>query len=342
MKACVLKGIGDLQYVTIDTPVPQKDEALIKIKAAGICGSDIGRVYKTGTYHFPTIPGHEFSGEVVDANGCENIKNGMRAAVFPMLPCFSCSACSIGEYAQCQNYDYYGSRRDGGFAEYIAVKKWNLIEISENISYEEAAMCEPAAVAVHAVSQANVKLGDTAAVFGAGTIGVILLKLLRRMGAEKIIAVDIDKAKLDFAKSLGFEYCIDSTSCDVEAEIKKITEGRGINVTIEGTGVSEALSQCLESAAPFGSVVLMGNPYGDINLPQKKYWNILRKQLKLFGTWNSGYNIFKNDWRTALNLMPYLELDKLITHKYPLSDYIEAFGVMKSRDIFKQKVMFLP
>jgi L-iditol 2-dehydrogenase len=126
MMACNLHGIGDLKYEEVQTPVMGDGEVLIRIMAAGICGSDIPRVYEKGTYHFPTITGHEFAGVIVDAAEQDRHLIGKKAAVFPLLPCGKCGACQIGEYAQCEDYDYYGSRRDGGFAEYIAVKNGTL------------------------------------------------------------------------------------------------------------------------------------------------------------------------------------------------------------------------
>ena len=149
MKAGVLHQIGDLRYEDVKDPQPNKGEVLLKIRAAGICGSDIGRVYKKGTYHFPTIPGHEFAGEVVDlGKGVDKSYMHRKAAVFPLLPCRECDMCEIGEYASCRNYNYFGSRCDGGFAEYIAVPVWNLVVSEKDISFEEMAMAEPAACPV--------------------------------------------------------------------------------------------------------------------------------------------------------------------------------------------------
>ena len=115
MKAAVLYGIKDLRYESVPDPVAGENETLIKIMAAGICGSDISRVFDKGAYHYPIILGHEFAG--VDE------KTGRKAVIFPLLPCMKCAMCSIGEYVCCENYDYYGSRRDGGFAEYLGKKR---------------------------------------------------------------------------------------------------------------------------------------------------------------------------------------------------------------------------
>ena len=164
MKAYVLNKIGDLSYQDVPKPELKKDWALIKVKAAGICSSDIPRIYERGTYHFPTIPGHEFAGDVVKVNG-EKYTDivGKRVSVFPLIPCGKCSQCKKKMYEMCENYDYIGSRRNGGFAEYVEVPVWNLIELGENISYESAALMEPLSVALHAIRKANISKNNSIA-----------------------------------------------------------------------------------------------------------------------------------------------------------------------------------
>ncbi len=342
MKACVLHAIGDLRCEKRERPAPQRDEVLVHIRACGICGSDIQRVWEKGTYHFPTIPGHEFAGEVTAVGeGVSSDYVGRRVAVFPLLPCFSCPACQIGEYAQCAHYDYYGSRRDGGFAEYLCVKRWNLVEMPEAVSFEEAAMCEPTAVAVHALSQVGVSFGDNVAIYGAGTIGLLLAKIARNWGAEKVILVDIDARKLAFANQVGFPLTINSLESDAPAVVREMTGGNGSDVTIEGTGASVALDNCLKSARVFGRVVLMGNPLKEMTLSQKGYWEILRKQLTLRGTWNSGFNALHNDWEKAIAAMPRLGLGELITHRYSLDECVKAFEMLRDRREFAVKAMFV-
>ena len=157
MMALNLHGVGDLRYEEVPMPVPGPGEVLLKIKAVGICGSDIPRAFTKGTYHFPTIIGHEFAGEIVEADDSELVGRG--ASVFPLLPCGKCSACREEQYARCSDYDYYGSRRDGAMAEYIAVKQENLCLLPKEVTYEEAAMSEPAAVALHAFRKSGVGQG---------------------------------------------------------------------------------------------------------------------------------------------------------------------------------------
>lgn len=345
MKALNLYGIGDLRLDEVQTPSPKKGEVLVKIKASGICGSDISRIFEKGTYHFPTIPGHEFAGQVIElGEGVDEKWLNHKVAVFPMLPCKQCEPCQIGEYAQCKNYNYFGSRCDGGFAEYISVPVWNLVLVPDTLSYEEAAMAEPAAVAVHALRQAQIEIGDAVAIFGAGPIGLMLAKWASAWGAMKVILVDIDPNKIAFAKSLGFEYVINSMQTDAVEQILSITNGRGADVCVEGAGVSKTLEQCLFACRSFGKVVAMGNPAGDMHLSQKAYWELLRKQLKLSGSWNSSYSSLpKNDWHLAIEAMSkgILNVKPFITHKIKLEDYSHHLQMMKERKEFFNKVMFI-
>ena len=223
MKGCVLEAVGQLIYKEVDAPRPKTGEVLLKTKAAGICGSDIERVFVKGTYHFPTIPGHEFSGEVVQVGeGVDTNLLGRRAAVFPLLPCRKCDMCEVGEYASCRNYNYFGSRCDGGFAEYVAIPVWNLIFGPDSLSYEVMAMAEPAAVSLHALSQGDVKLGDQVAVFGAGAIGLMIGELARIAGVDKVIMLDIEQKKLGFDFKEGGLVC---TGCN------KKKSGYGVSVS---------------------------------------------------------------------------------------------------------------
>ena len=345
MKACVLHGLGDLRFETVADPVVARGEVLIQIKASGICGSDIPRVFTKGTYHFPTIPGHEFAGQIVQVGeGVENGFLGRKAAVFPLLPCMKCQACQIGEYAQCKDYNYFGSRCDGGFAEYIAVPVWNLVMVPDCLSYEEAAMAEPAAVAIHALRQAGIEINDSVAIFGAGPIGLMLGQWAKAWGAGKVLLTDIDEGKIAFAKEMGFENVWNSKNGDPVKWIHEMTGNQGADLAVEGAGASATLEQCLGCVRPFGRIVAMGNPAGDMKISQKAYWELLRKQLKISGTWNSSFvSLPKNDWELAINAMAkgMIAVKPFITHRFPLEKCNEAFAMVKDRTAFFNKVMFI-
>lgn len=343
MKACVLESVGALHYKEVETPRPRQGEVLLQVKACGICSSDIDRVFKTGTYHFPTIPGHEFSGKVVGlGDGTASTYLNRRAAVFPLLPCFECPSCLIGEYARCDHYNYFGSRCDGGFAEYICVPTWNLVPFSENLSYSAAAMCEPAAVALHAVTAAKIAVGNTVVVVGCGTIGILAAMWAKLQGAKKVILVGRGKEKVEAARSMGFQYVISALLQDSEKEILDLTDGKGADVALELAGNSSAVSTAITCVKKGGTVVLTGNPAGDITLDRNIYWKILRKELTVVGTWNSSYNASKNDWTVALEYMEkgLLPVEKLITHRVKLDECEDAFSVLRKPETGAIKVMF--
>lgn len=323
-KCANLHAVNDLRYETTSLSAPENDEVLVQVKSCGVCGSDIDRVYKKGTYHFPTIIGHEFSGKVkYDPSGEYTDKN---VVVFPLLPCFECDSCKTGSYATCANYDYYGSRRNGGMSEYIYVKKWNLILLPDGLSFDEGAMCEPVSVARHATLKFDIKQGQNLLITGAGPIGLIAGQWAKLFGAKQVYYTDIDQRKLDFAKQLGFEIYDDNINVDC---------------ALEGTGFSNALESCLKAVKPQGTVVFMGNPAGQINMTQNTYWHILRKELKVYGTWNSSYNDTQNDWKESLNELAKgnINVKPLITHKFPLSQCNTALDMMKNKTEFFNKVI---
>lgn len=324
VKSANLHAINDLRYENTYIEECQNDEVVVEVKSCGVCGSDISRVYSKGTYHFPTIIGHEFSGKIVFDPKSE--LSGKKVVVFPLLPCFKCKSCEEGSYATCERYDYYGSRRDGGMTEYINVKSWNILIMPENLSYDEGAMCEPVSVARHAILKLNIKRDENVFISGAGPIGLIAGQWAKMFGAKQVYYIDIDDRKIEFAKKLGF------------SEYNKDVQ---IDCVLEGTGNSNAIQKCLEVIKPHGKMVLMGNPSGDVSFSQSTYWHILRKELNISGTWNSSYSNNNDDWKESLNAMSSGKIDvkPLITHKYPLSECNKAFEMMEERGEFFNKVI---
>ena len=341
MKALNLHGVGDLRYEEVPMPVRKAGEVLLKIKAVGICGSDIPRVFTKGTYHFPTIIGHEFAGEIAEADEPGLIGRG--ASVFPLLPCGKCEACLKERYAQCSHYDYYGSRRDGAMAEYLAVRRENLVLLPEGVSYAEAAMSEPAAVALHAFRKAKVGVGDTLAIFGVGPIGLIMAGWAREAGVKQVILVARSEEKVQFARNLGFMETINGSCRDAAAYIREKTCGAGADACIEGTGISEGLETCALSTRNFGRIVTLANPLGEMRLSQAAYWHILRRELEVVGTWNSSFGNTENDWQEVVTAMQrkVIDAEPLITHRFPLEKYREAFSLMHEKREMYCKVMFV-
>ena len=347
MDAIVLHGVADLRYERVPLPAIQPGAARVSISFCGVCGSDIPRCFVKGTYHFPTICGHEFAG-VIEAvgEGLTQFKVGDRVAVFPLLWRADHPACEQGKYAQSDGYDYLGSRSDGAFSEYVIAPERNLIRVPDNVSLEEAAMTEPAAVALHAVRRANLRLGDTVAIFGLGPIGLMVAQWARAMGAASIALFDLLPAKLELAKRLGFIDVFNSREVKPTEAIDKLTGGRGVHVAIEAAGVPPTMLAALEVARRAGRVVLLGNPSGDVKLPASLISQVMRRELDIFGTWNSDYSVYgdDDDWRTVLAAMSAgtLDLKPLITHSVPLSAGIAALEMMRDQKEFFAKVLIHP
>ena len=371
MKAYVLKGINQLKYEEVEKPVLTEGWVLLKVGAAGICESDIPRIYQTGTYHFPTIPGHEFAGTVVEVYDDEHRSwVGKRVGVFPLIPCKECYVCQEGKYEMCRNYDYLGSRRDGGFAEYVAVPVWNLIELPDEVPMEVAALLEPASVARHAVQRLQVTPEDTVVVYGLGTIGIMMTQWLHIMGVKKVYAIGHHVEHGDLMKQTAspeYEYMnadgnslhehntagiqdkhrnaelLNRNESDMAISwIMEHTNGQGASIVIDCVSSSETLSACLNCVRPGGQFLAVGNPKGDIELDKASYWKVLRNQIRMTGTWNSSfYHSKEDDWHQVIEACcnGTLKLSPLITHKLPFEHLEEGLLIAKERKEYRNKIV---
>ena len=333
MKAYVLNAVNDLRYDNIEIPECPKGWAIVKVRAAGICSSDIDRIFTKGTYSFPTIPGHEFAGEVYSVGDeKDSAFIGKKVGVFPLIPCKKCPQCAEKHYEMCANYDYVGSRRDGGFAEYVAVPVWNLIELPDNIPFTSAAMLEPLAVALHAIKIGGVKKGDNVAIIGTGMIGISAGQWAYKFGANKVTVIGRNEAKRELVEKCGLEYAI----CTTPEEVKQY------DFVLEAVGTPSAVELAISSTMPGGTVLLMGNPSGDIVLSQNLYWRILRKQLNLKGTWNSAYDgLNPSDWTDVVEALANnrINTENLITHTFTQDSLQDGLKLMREHKESYCKVM---
>ncbi len=345
MKAWILHDINDLRYETADLPPLLSGEVLIKVKAVGICGSDIPRIYHTGAHTHPLIPGHEFSG-IVEQLGPDVDKTwlGRRVGVFPLIPCKTCAPCRKKLYETCRSYDYTGSRRNGAFAEYVSVPAWNLIPLPEEVSFEAAAMLEPMAVAVHAMRRAASAPSDTVAVCGLGTIGLLLVMFLLDAGVKNLLVIGNKAFQKQTVLKLGLPndaYC-DSRIKNVSQWISERTNGMGADIFFECVGKNETYIQAVQNAAPAGTVLLTGNPFADMELPRDVYWKILRNQLTVSGTWNSSYiHDPADDWNYVIDRLSAKKIapETLITHRLPLERLAEGLHIMRDKTEDYIKIM---
>ena len=337
MKAWVLHKANDFKFEEVDTPVLAEHEVLVAVKAVGICGSDVPRIYQTGAHKHPLIPGHEFSGEVVEVGTKVDSKwLHKRVGIFPLIPCKKCIPCIKKQYEMCRNYDYLGSRRDGGFAEYVAVPRENLIELPDNVGFEEAAMLEPMAVAVHAIRRIEVNDSDTVVVCGLGTIGMLLVMFLMERGVKNILVIGNKEFQKQSILKMGLSedfYC-DSKTQKVSDWIMEHTNQKGADVFFECVGRNETVLQAVNLTAPAGKIMLVGNPYSDMELDKNTYWKILRNQLTVKGTWNSSFTKEDtDDWHYVLKVLRQKTVNpaQLISHRFTLDEVDKGVCIMRDK-----------
>jgi len=296
---------------------------VLEVKACGICGSDIPRVFAGTSYYYPIVLGHEFAGVVRDSRKAELI--GKRACVFPILPCGECKFCKKQQWANCVHYDYYGSRRDGGMQSELLVRESNLVFLPDSVSYEAGAMTEPSAVCLHAVKKAGITRESAVLICGAGTIGLLTGMWARALGAESIFFRDPDEKRCDMARKLGFS----------------VYHGGTVNTVIEASGAAAALRDAVAVCEAFGKIVLVGHGKEDVVLDHAVYGQILRKQLTLLGSWNSDFSDTVNDWQESIRAASdgRITPEKLITHRIPLEMADRAFRIIGDREEFYNKIM---
>jgi threonine dehydrogenase-like Zn-dependent dehydrogenase len=343
MKALVLQGYGTLEHRDVPEPEIGADEALVHIKACGICGSDVhGMDGSTGRRIPPIIMGHEASG-VISRLG-ENVSGwsvGERVTFDSTISCGDCWHCRRGEINLCDTRRVLGVscdeyRRDGAFAEYVAVPQRILYRIPAGVEFIHAAMAEPLSVAVHAVRLAGPDIGETAVVVGAGMIGLLLVQCLRASGCGTIIAVDLDEAKLGRARELGADLAVDPKSPGFSDEILSRTEGRGADCAFEAVGVSSAIQTAAGAVRKGGRLVLVGNIAPRVELPLQ---TIVTREIALFGSCAS-----QGEYPACLSLIANgrINLASLISARAPLADGAQWFDRLHRQEPTLLKVILEP
>ena len=334
MKALVLEEKGVLSLREVKTPVPREGEVLIKVRAAGICGSDLPRIFGGQAYFYPLIPGHEFSGEVAKVAEEEDEEwLGERVTVYPLLPCRDCEYCEVGQYELCNNYGYLGSRQNGGFAEFVVAPVENLLPLPTSVSWEEGALSEPGAVTLHALRRAHPEVGDRVAVFGLGPIGLLCGMWAKLGGARMLTGYDVDEQKFPLARALGFDLTLSPAG-----------EKEEVDLAIEASGSNQALLDALRIVRKKGKVLLVGNQGQDVNLNPQEIGIILRRELTVVGTWNSDFSSLNSDWKRLLELEERgrFSLSPLISHRVTLEEAPSFIMEMQQKHFPYTKVIIEP
>lgn len=323
MKAAVLYAPGDIRYVDVPAPQPGPGEVLVRVVRASVCGSDIYRITGPGAYRYPLIPGHEFAGEMVGPEGA-----GQRVTVIPLIPCGQCESCGRGAYNLCDRYSYLGSRRDGGFAELVAVPRENVLPLPDGVDFDEGATVEAAGGALHAVRQAGIRPGVSVAIFGAGPIGLCATQWARLLGAGQVIVADPVARKRELATELGASATVDPSSGAAAEAIRELTGGKGADVAFDFSGTPAGESDALSCLGKHGVAVLYGISHRGLELSPELIDRVLRHELTLKGAWNADFSrTSSNDWRVALQFLAdgRLRTRPLISHRFPLSEVASVF-----------------
>ncbi|MHC4560337.1 MAG: zinc-dependent alcohol dehydrogenase, partial [Planctomycetota bacterium] len=266
MKALVYTKPYCFEYSDFPEPAVGEDDVLIRVKACGICGSDVhGFTGKTGRRIPPLIMGHEAAGIVEEVGKNVNgFEKGDRVCFDSTVYCNKCEACRKGYFNRCDKRQVLGVsipafKRHGAFAEYVAVPWWIVSKIPDNLSFVQSALLEPASIGTHAANRAPISNGDTVVVIGAGTIGLFILQAARLRGAAKVMAVDIDDFRLDLAKKLGADKPINPLKSDLRKTILKETADKGADVTLEAVGFAKTFADAVSVTKMGGYVVAVGN-----------------------------------------------------------------------------------
>lgn len=345
MKAGVLFKTGDIRYVDFQDPVCDDNSVIVNVKACGICGSDPPRVLNHWKYPVPAIIGHEFAGVVVEkGKNVNNVDVNDRVVAIPFIPCNECVYCKSGLFSMCDNYGMLGAKSFGGFAEYVKVPASNIIKIYD-MDFEEGAMIEPLAVAAHGVFDIEPQIGDVVAVMGVGIIGQLTIQWLKLAGVGKIIAIDISDTKLEIAKRLGADYCINSLKEDPISTIMEMTDNIGVDISIECAGSKITEEQCLLITRKKGKVAYVGIAHSDVLLKENAFESIFRRELTVKGYFNSYSAPFPGkEWTMSIEYIrnKKMILKELISHRYPLSQVKELFEMIKERKEEYNKIIVLP
>ena len=343
MKALVLTESKKLEYITVDDPIPGEYEVLVRVRACGICGSDVhGYDGSTGRRIPPIIMGHEASGEIEAlGDSIEKWKTGDRVTFDSTIYCNKCSFCHQGMINLCNNRRVLGVscedyRQNGAFAEYVTIPQHILFKLPDEVSYEQACLVEPLSIAFHAVGLSQINISDTVIVVGAGMIGLLIIQTLRMVGCGNLIAVDIDEKKLQLAKNLGADYCLLSVKEKVRDHALKITDGIGADAAFDAVGINSSLEVALSGIRKGGQITLVGNLAPSVDLPLQ---NIVTKQIRMQGSCASS-----GEYKACLDMIARnnIDIDLLISKVTSLEEGQKWFDVLYKGNSDLLKVILKP
>jgi L-iditol 2-dehydrogenase len=343
MKALVLESYMNLLYQDVPTPAINDDEVLIKVKAVGICGSDVhGMDGSTGRRIPPIIMGHEASGEIAQTGAnVREWKIGDRvtfdSTIYDPEDWFT----QRGMYNLSDGRKVLGVsteefKKHGAFAEFVSVPEHILHKIPANVTYTEAALVEPAAVAMHAISISGLKPEDLVLVIGAGMVGMFVIQLLRIKGCKKIIAVDLDDDRLALSKKVGADHAFKPNDPQLQGTIDSLSDCRGADLAIEVVGISDTISLAIDLTRKGATITLVGNLSPSIQLPLQK---VVTRQLRIQGSC-----AINGEYPAVLELIAQKKLDvtTILSAEAPLAEGASWFRRLYDKEKNLMKVILKP
>ncbi|HTZ97517.1 MAG TPA: zinc-dependent dehydrogenase [Terriglobales bacterium] len=328
MKAAVYRGIDDVRVETVPVPEIGLGELLVRVHTCGVCGTDLKKI-ATGSHSAPRIFGHETAG-VVAAVGTEvtNFKPGDRVVVFHHIPCGSCFYCRHKIFAQCETYKRVGCTAGfepsgGGFAEYVRVMDWivrqGTVRIADGISFEQACFVEPVNTCMKAIQTLHLTEDETVLVIGQGPIGILLSVLAKRVGAS-VITSDLYRQRLTISTSFGLHHGIDASCADTIKAVRAQTEGRGADAAILAVGGNGLVRTAMDSVRPGGRVMLFAQTVrSEATIDPSA---ICVDEKTLLGSYSASVDLQEESVQFVMNREA--DLEKLISHRFPLSRSVEA------------------
>src|SRR6516162_4422212 len=346
MQAAVYRGVNDVRVESVPVPRIGSQELLVRVHTCGICGTDMKKI-ATGSHSAPRIFGHEISG-VVASVGAEvsDFRRGDRVVVFHHIPCGQCFYCYHKTFAQCAAYKKVGTTAGfeaagGGFAEYVRVMDWivrrGTVRIPDGVSFEQASFLEPLNTCMKGVDRLQVLPGEMVLVMGQGPIGIMLSSLAQRAGAH-VITSDLYAQRLTIASTFGIENGIDASRTDTIKAVRERTEGRGADAAIVAVGGNGLNRTALEVVRPGGRVLLFAQTAkGEVTLDPAE---VCVQEKTLLGSYSASIALQEESVRLVMNRE--IDLERLISHRFPLSSSVEAFELAAHPGPDSMKIVIQP
>jgi L-iditol 2-dehydrogenase len=346
MQAAVYRGVNDVRLETVPVPAIGPGELLIRVKACGICGTDLKKI-ATGSHSAPRIFGHETAGDIAAVGeGVKQFRPGDRVVIFHHIPCGDCFYCRTKTFAQCETYKKVGCTAGfepsgGGFAEYVRVMDWiveqGTVRIPDGVSYEQACFLEPVNTCIKGVERLRIQPGETVLTIGQGPIGILLSVLAQRAGAT-VVTSDLYAQRLTIASTFGLNNAIDASRAHTVEEVRRKTEGRGADAAILAVGGNGLIRTAVDAVRPGGRILLFAQTArGEATIDPA---SICVDEKTLLGSYSASIELQQESVQFVMGRD--MNLERLISHRFPLSRAVEALTLAAHPQADSMKIVIQP